>query len=396
MTCKRFGPLLGQLVDGELDSGQRVAVKEHLKSCLDCRRAFQELLALTQLARKSKKPPEVPEGYWDELPDRVLANTGLPATAGGKRQPAGRSRRIPIGHFGWAMAAAAVLVSAFLMGRGVVERTIQLTTIGDEIPALSEGAPARQPEAAPEAVAVLNQEKESSSERAAAPELQGAESGLASKVEPSAGPETGEDRLALGSRGRSESVQRTASPPDNTGGVAAPGRAAMPVETERSEVAAQAETLLQQRISQSVMSEGRTLGKADAPGKPVPGRFRDALPARPIGTVAASEIPSTYAAALWLSQTAATVEDRERIWLSFLETQPDSVYRNLALARLAETLVETAQADKDSSRIERTLRFLETHRKELLEVLGPKYEDSVNRLRMLRARAGPGRELPQN
>ncbi|HOW86472.1 MAG TPA: zf-HC2 domain-containing protein, partial [Candidatus Aminicenantes bacterium] len=84
MRHRRLQELVGAYADGELRPADRPRVEKHLKKCPACRRDFEFLRQLSDLAGSA--PPGPPEpGYWDSFPGRVRAGivraqAGAPAS----------------------------------------------------------------------------------------------------------------------------------------------------------------------------------------------------------------------------------------------------------------------------------------------------------------------------
>jgi anti-sigma factor RsiW len=98
VSCERFEPLIGDLVDGTLDGAPRHALEAHLAGCASCSRLADELLVIRRVARTLPvMDPSAAVGL------RVSAAVELERAA---RRPAPQWRRLLI-----PLAAAAVLVA---------------------------------------------------------------------------------------------------------------------------------------------------------------------------------------------------------------------------------------------------------------------------------------------
>jgi len=118
--------LLSAFLDGELAPADRAAVEAHLAECPACASHLAELAALDAAARAV--PVKAPDGYFEAFPGRVRR------TLEGRKA---RSWSPP--HWGWAVAAAAILA---------VVTPLTLHEVGRSVP-----APATAPTVAPSAAA---------------------------------------------------------------------------------------------------------------------------------------------------------------------------------------------------------------------------------------------------
>jgi hypothetical protein len=84
-------------IDRELPPSERAGVEAHLRECVECARAVEEMRAVDALARG--QDVEAPSGYFEELPGRLRGRLAPPARA-----------RVPA----WTLALAAGLAVAVL------------------------------------------------------------------------------------------------------------------------------------------------------------------------------------------------------------------------------------------------------------------------------------------
>jgi hypothetical protein len=87
---------LSAYLDGELPAPDRAAVEAHLAECPECSAHLAELAAVDSATRAL--PIEAPEGYFEAFPGKVR-----------QRLEAQKARTWSLPHWGWAVAAAALL-----------------------------------------------------------------------------------------------------------------------------------------------------------------------------------------------------------------------------------------------------------------------------------------------
>ncbi len=68
--CKNVEPLLGALLDGELDERRAVAVRGHLRTCASCERRREELSRIVEAAR-GLEPLDPPDRLWAAIDARL-------------------------------------------------------------------------------------------------------------------------------------------------------------------------------------------------------------------------------------------------------------------------------------------------------------------------------------
>jgi anti-sigma factor RsiW len=103
VSCDRFEPLIGDLVDGTLDGAPRHQLEAHLAACPACSRLADELLVVRRAAR-ALAVLEPPPAAWARVSGAVEGERAA------RRGPA-RWRRVVL-----PLAAAAVLVAAVAAG----------------------------------------------------------------------------------------------------------------------------------------------------------------------------------------------------------------------------------------------------------------------------------------
>ena len=99
MSCERYEPLIGDLVDGTLDGAPRHQLEAHLATCAACARLTEELLVVRRAAR-ALPGLDLPPTAWARV------SAAIAAEAAAQRTP--RTWR----RYGLPLAAAAVLVAA--------------------------------------------------------------------------------------------------------------------------------------------------------------------------------------------------------------------------------------------------------------------------------------------
>jgi anti-sigma factor RsiW len=98
VSCSRFEPLIGELVDGTLDGRPRHDLESHLSSCASCARLVEELLVVRRSAR-ALPVLAPPDSAWPRLESALAA----------ERRAARRQR---FSRYLLPLAAAAVLIMA--------------------------------------------------------------------------------------------------------------------------------------------------------------------------------------------------------------------------------------------------------------------------------------------
>ena len=116
MDCHEAKALIEKLADEEANERESREARSHLSGCASCRADHELLLALS---RASSRPlPEPPPGYFEALPERILAR--IDATAPSAPSPSRWARLLAPDALRWE-ALAAVLLAALSIGL-VVER----------------------------------------------------------------------------------------------------------------------------------------------------------------------------------------------------------------------------------------------------------------------------------
>lgn len=106
MSCRNAQVLLSAYIDGELAGGEMMRVREHLRSCPECRSEFEEVRAVKTMLGNTGEV-EVPTGLEERLMAAVMS----------QEAPARAERPI----WGWALAssfAAAAIALALLQFGG--------------------------------------------------------------------------------------------------------------------------------------------------------------------------------------------------------------------------------------------------------------------------------------
>ncbi len=79
MSHEKFKQLISSYLDGELDAGSRKSVEEHLASCPECRKEyedlkkFEEVMGMVSLKSPSK---ELWDAYWASVYNRLERGIG--------------------------------------------------------------------------------------------------------------------------------------------------------------------------------------------------------------------------------------------------------------------------------------------------------------------------------
>lgn len=79
MSHEKFKQLISSYLDGELDAGNRKSVEEHLASCPECRKEyedlqkFEEVMGMVSLKSPSK---ELWDAYWASIYNRLERGVG--------------------------------------------------------------------------------------------------------------------------------------------------------------------------------------------------------------------------------------------------------------------------------------------------------------------------------
>lgn len=79
MEHDKLKELISSYFDGELDAGQKRLVEEHLKTCSECKREFDEMARFEEVMGKMelKKPPEEAwKIYWSSVYNRMERQIG--------------------------------------------------------------------------------------------------------------------------------------------------------------------------------------------------------------------------------------------------------------------------------------------------------------------------------
>ncbi len=115
MNCHEFEEAASAFLDGELASEDRMACEAHLRSCAGCRRAAEDLAAISGRLRTWDEPG-ASAGFEAQLAARLAPTT--PAAAGARRR----------------LQALAACAASFLLGCGLtcaLARGQQRTVPGD-------------------------------------------------------------------------------------------------------------------------------------------------------------------------------------------------------------------------------------------------------------------------
>ncbi|UCC79504.1 MAG: zf-HC2 domain-containing protein, partial [Candidatus Zixiibacteriota bacterium] len=79
MSCEEIKILLSGMVDGELESGEKKNVSDHLVSCSACREEYAKLMKLKEVTDDMKYfdlPDRLWAGYWHGIYNRLERGIG--------------------------------------------------------------------------------------------------------------------------------------------------------------------------------------------------------------------------------------------------------------------------------------------------------------------------------
>jgi predicted anti-sigma-YlaC factor YlaD len=108
MEHQEIKKLVSSYYDGTLSDEQKQIIDEHLKSCAECRREFEEMKQFEEVLNKMelKKPkPELWHVYWSSVYNRL-------------------ERR-----FGWILFSVGAMILLFFGGYKMIEAVIEDTTV---------------------------------------------------------------------------------------------------------------------------------------------------------------------------------------------------------------------------------------------------------------------------
>lgn len=103
MSCEDIKVLLDEYITGELAESDKAMVEEHLSTCSECRREYNELKALKNQLKELEE--KLPEGFEERLTRKI------------KKEK--RSAYFYVSRFGVSVAAAVVLICAISLGYGM-------------------------------------------------------------------------------------------------------------------------------------------------------------------------------------------------------------------------------------------------------------------------------------
>jgi len=122
MTCDRqnIQEVLPAYLAGTLGSDDRVRVEEHLAACRDC---TAELDLLRMMA--TEPVPDPGEGFWEALPHRIYPEVQRQRRRQWPSRLSDLLRGANIPRWGWAAAAAAVILASWLVVRPLPDRALR-------------------------------------------------------------------------------------------------------------------------------------------------------------------------------------------------------------------------------------------------------------------------------
>jgi len=158
LTCSRAKEQLHLLLDNELPAADHERLLGHLQTCEQCSAAYRELRAIEAAhAELDARATEVPETYFDSLPQKVLARIAQAEAAQEKpRLLTWRPRSFNLREYIWgrgkyALAFAAMLTLIFLVTRDLREQKQPETVLREVMDAdLPERVPPTEARAARE------------------------------------------------------------------------------------------------------------------------------------------------------------------------------------------------------------------------------------------------------
>ena len=74
MDCRHALPLIGSLVDNELNEAETARLKKHIDECNRCRQEFEETVHLREILSQSRIT-DPGQQYWSETTSLILART---------------------------------------------------------------------------------------------------------------------------------------------------------------------------------------------------------------------------------------------------------------------------------------------------------------------------------
>lgn len=433
-----------EFLDGELQSDLRATMEAHLASCADCAVTLAQLrqieTAHQQLDEQIQPPPEA---YWQALPSRVmervklsdkrrlLALPKLPRLKSpNKRTPLAEPTRehdllylspamqkFLHGSGKYVLPLAAVAAFCFFMIRELWEKpeTSIMAVATSEQPAARlepkeafEKAMPSTPQPAQETLAEKPEVAAKKLHRTqretglaqdsflVAAAAQGAEgrqgAGLSFYIKIDSPITFSERNLAVRAPSQTGEVGTKAEAPVSISAekpsqpvpesfVKAKDQPAAPAEETalRQEVkilsAADRENEAQGRDDQRRLSHSRAAVSSaeDRSGVSTPGK-----------RAAMTQKSSAYAEAQQRAQQTSDLKKREKIWRDFLESDPDSSWRAMAIFELARTLAAASDSTTKPAQLEKTIAFYHEHAATLRAQMGAaEYDRQFARLQML-------------
>ncbi len=93
---------------------------------------------------------------------------------------------------------------------------------------------------------------------------------------------------------------------------------------------------------------------------------------------------SRFSETVQQAQQTSDLKKREKLWRDFLETNPDSAYRVLAISNLAQTLAAASDSTTKLEQLEKNLAYFQDHAATLRPLIGAKeFERELARLQRL-------------
>jgi hypothetical protein len=106
LACSEFEPLLEDSVSGEIGGADAVRLSEHLKGCVGCRRALDEVALSPRLLRLAEPSADPGPGFSRDVMARIRTDKDVRAEKGFWQ---------PLVSMGWRFAATATLALALLV-----------------------------------------------------------------------------------------------------------------------------------------------------------------------------------------------------------------------------------------------------------------------------------------
>ncbi len=395
ITCGAALEWIHLLLDEQLQPLEHQKLLAHLQSCANCSAAYRELSLIENAHTELDQPlAAIPGGYFEELPERVLARMAQAEARSGRTFSLPKPQLPKVALPGWlqqfifgrgkyALAFAAMAMLAFIVTREL-RQDFSPEGIG------LQQTPAETPPALQEPAAFSSSPMAEQSQQAAAPQLKSnreLETNLETeKLPPSSIALAPQNETFLSDAqadGGAPGRQDLATEPEEEAQIAQSLESE--VDNERVELGdsvriglyrsslAQLQNVRVEDSAKSVLS--RSFAE-DAAGENKPASLSPPANAGE-GTAAAAQsysaeertsralraVSSAPASAALFEQTGAqarqapTEERRREIWQEFLKNQPDSIHYRLAVAQIANSYAGEIDSASIQAQMEEAFQF---------------------------------------